>query len=453
MSMKLFNIILYILIIFILNTNISQCCELILPKEKHSIVNTQYIFFVGYTKENEKISLNDEHVFVAKNGAFAHSVKLNDGENRIILTSGVKRQIYKVYKEPEKTTINTEFTEFIPRLYKVINDNVPLRSTPIDYGMNRLSHLFKNTVLVIDGEKGDFYRVFLNKDYYCWINKKDVCLHEQNTTIPDFITMECNTFKNATVHTIKFTDKLPYIINETDKEIIFKVFNPQMSENTVYTINIDKPQKYMYKLKLSDGTYQLKINKILTSETNNLQGLTIAVDAGHGGLENGAVGCLGDKEKDINLKIALELKQILANMGANVVMTRECDANVSLDERVKIAKNEGADIFVSIHLNSIGDIKMNINKNKGSSVFYYNKNSEQLAKCIEKKLVSTIKAGDDGIKTASFAVIRPTDYIGVLVEAAYMTNPKDSLIYTSDDFPYNTAKGIADGILSFIISE
>jgi N-acetylmuramoyl-L-alanine amidase len=59
----------------------------------------------------------------------------------------------------------------------------------------------------------------------------------------------------------------------------------------------------------------------------------------------------------------------------------------------------------------------------------------------------------DGTKTASFAVIRPTDYIGVLVEVAYMTNPIDSLLYTKEDFPRETAKAIAEGILDFLKRE
>ena len=82
------------------------------------------------------------------------------------------------------------------------------------------------------------------------------------------------------------------------------------------------------------------------------------------------MGCLGDAEKDINLKIALELQKLLKNMGANVIMTRECDGTISLNDRIKIAHENDADIFVSIHLNSIGDVPINIHKNKGTSVYY-----------------------------------------------------------------------------------
>ena len=58
--------------------------EMVLPKEKNSISNTQYAFFVGKANSNENISINDERIYIAPNGAFAHSVKLKNGENRII---------------------------------------------------------------------------------------------------------------------------------------------------------------------------------------------------------------------------------------------------------------------------------------------------------------------------------------------------------------------------------
>ena len=79
-----------LLIIFILlfiGLSPAQAYDLVLPKEKKSIVNTNYAFFVGKAGKNEHISINDENVFIASNGAFAHTVKLKDGENRILVKS------------------------------------------------------------------------------------------------------------------------------------------------------------------------------------------------------------------------------------------------------------------------------------------------------------------------------------------------------------------------------
>lgn len=258
--------------------------------------------------------------------------------------------------------------------------------------------------------------------------------------------MDSQKFKNATIQTISFTKNLPYTIEEKDKEILFKIYNPELSDNSVYTINIPKPEKYYYNIELKNGVYTFKVSEM----PDTLEDVTIVIDAGHGGSEKGAIGCLGDEEKMINLKIALELQDILKEKGANVIMTRECDGYVSLEDRVNIAKNNDANIFVSVHLNSIGDIPMNVHKNRGTSVYYFNPNSKKLAESVEKSVTKTAGTRNDGVKTASFAAIRPYNYAGILVESAYMTNPCDSVLYNSENFAYNIAKGIADGIEQFV---
>ena len=440
-------------ILYVLGINSASAYDLILPKEKKSIVNSNYAFFVGKANPSETIVINDEKIYTASNGAFAHSVKLKEGENRILIKSNFNTQVYKFIKETAPPCIESKLEEHEPMIFKVIDDNTPLRSTPQDCGMNRLSHLFKGTNLLIDGEKGGFYRVFLSETKYAWVAKSAVKNFKDELKTPTFVTMNNKMYSNASSHTIEFTDRLPYTIEEDDKEILFKIYNPFYSSNTVYTINVKKPKKYTYTTKLTNGTYNFKLNHLPINESNSLENLVITIDAGHGGTEKGAVGCLGDNEKDINLLIAKELKPILEQMGATVVMTRECDANVSLEDRIKIAKDNDSNIFISIHLNSIPDIQMNIHKNKGTSVYYYNHNSKELAKYLETSIVDKIGTRKDGIHTASFAVIRPTDYVGVLIEAAYMTNPIDTILYTKTDFPYNMAEGIAEGILEYLNSK
>lgn len=443
---------LFLLSTFLL-TGINQvfAYDLVLPLEKKSIVQGNYALFVGKAKNTETITINDEKIFTASNGAFAHSVKLKEGENRIVVKSNYNFQVYKFYKNTPNVQPKPEFSAFEPKTFVVKKDNTPMRSTPVDYGMNRISHLFKDTTLILDGVQGDFYRVKLAKNKTAWISKSDVKEIVCDDYLPKFVSMNTETFKNASIHTVEFTNKLPYIIEENDKEILFRVYNPFIAGDSVYTVNIKKPEKYSYKITLTEGKYVVKLN--LLPETNGntgLEGLTITIDAGHGGSEKGAIGCLGDKEKDINLAIAAELKEILSKRGANVVMTRECDANVSLADRVKFAQDNCTDIFISIHLNSIPDIKMDIHKNRGTSVYYYNPNSKQFAQHIYDALTSNLGTHKDGVRMASFAVLRPTDYTSVLIETAYMTNPLDSVLYRSENFAYNTASAIAAGICSYI---
>ena len=438
---------LILLIVLLFTFAQAQAFEIILPAEKKSIVNTQYAFFVGKATGNETISINDENVYVAPNGAFAHTIKLKDGENRVLIRSQYGRQFYKFYKN--KSIPPQEFpTEELDIFKAVVNcDNTPLRNTPIDGGLNRIGHLFAGTELLINGAQNGFYRVFLSENKIAWVAKKDVTVCENSVITPaEFIDMKTERFKNASIQTIEFTKKLPYTIEDNEKEIILRIFNPELSPDSVYNLNIPKPKKYTYKLTIDGGKYTFKVRKL----PEDIRELTIAIDAGHGGSERGAIGCLGDEEKVINLNIAQRLSEILCKAGANVVMTRECDAFVSLDDRVKFAKENDADIFVSVHLNSIGDVPMDVHKTRGTSVYYFNANSQGLAQAVKKSVVKHAKTRDAGVKTASFAVIRPSDYIGILVETAYMTNPLDSVLYTSDDFLQKAAEGIAEGILEYI---
>ena len=439
------RVLLAFLLIIFMGINSAFGYELVLPKEKKTTVKTNFSFFVGKASKSEEIFINGERIFIAPNGAFAHSVKLKNGENRIIVKSNFATQIYKIYKEDLKNTITPELTELTPQPYIVKKDNTPLRNSPQDFGMNRISHLYKGTNLIINGKKNGFYRVYLSKNKEAWIARDSVEIAKSKIE-PRFLNMNSETFKNATQHFIEFTEDLPYTIEENDSEIIFKVYNPFSSKDSVYTINIKKPEKYTYETVLANGKYSFKVKELPKIEND----LTIIVDAGHGGSEKGALGCLGDEEKDINLKIAQELKDILVQNGFNVIMTRECDANVSLDDRVKLAKENCSNIFLSIHLNSIPDIKFDIHKNKGTSVYYYNENSKHLAKTVLESITSNLNTRKEGVKTASFAVLRPTEYVGILVEVAYMTNPIDSMLYTKADFAINTANAISDGLLKFL---
>ncbi len=418
--------------------------ELILPKEKKSITTSNYAFFVGKAKSSECLSINGQSVYTASNGAFAHSVKLKEGENRVVLKTAYGLVIYKFYKTtPEVQPIPTE--DFEPAKAYVNKDNTPLRSTPVDTGLNRISHLFGGTHIIVNGSKGSFYRVVLGKDKIAWIAKKDVTITSESFCPADFIDMDSERYKNAIIQTITFSKKLPYTIEDGEKEIIFRVYNPELSEESVYNLNIPKPEKYTYTVNLEDGKYTFKVRKL----PEDIKDITVAVDAGHGGMEKGAVGCLGDEEKTINLKIAQQVADMLLDKGFNVVMTRECDADLPLQDRIDIATKNDADIFVSIHLNSIGDIPMDIHKNKGTSVYYFNNNAKQLAEVMEKEVTNSAGTRDDEVRTASFAVIRPTNYIGVLVEAAYMTNPMDSVLYRNDKWITKAAKGITNGIVRF----
>lgn len=164
------------------------------------------------------------------------------------------------------------------------------------------------------------------------------------------------------------------------------------------------------------------------------------IDAGHGGGDCGAVGCVqGVYEDDVVLDIALRAKKLCIAQGLEVGMTRETDVFVGLSERARRANNWGADLFVSIHCNSFN------NTAKGIEIYCFADKYRPVAEKIYKPILDTVPFTlNRGVKTANFAVLRETNMNAVLLETAFIDNSEDIkfLINDKDRFALGICKGI-----------
>lgn len=153
--------------------------------------------------------------------------------------------------------------------------------------------------------------------------------------------------------------------------------------------------------------------------------LTIVVDAGHGGEDPGTISPTGIYEKDINLAIAKKIAASLAKNHYKVIMLRQDDSTLSLEERYTTANAQQADFFISVHANAIE----NSNEVEGIQVLYYPDSeqvNEQLAQQMLKQLTTTTKAGDKGvISRPDLAVLRGTTMKSLLIETGFMTNEQE----------------------------
>lgn len=182
---------------------------------------------------------------------------------------------------------------------------------------------------------------------------------------------------------------------------------------------------------------------LVAAPKNNL----IIIDAGHGGFDPGAIGHSGLQEKEANLAIAKELAEILENKGQKTLLTRNSDKFISLQKRVSIANEAGAELFVSIHANSIN------NKTAGGVETYYNgsnNNSRLFAEKIHDKLYRSLGIFDRGIKKDNFYVIKYTKMPSVLIETAFLSNPEEEKLLKSSEFRSKAAALIADGIIDYL---
>jgi len=174
----------------------------------------------------------------------------------------------------------------------------------------------------------------------------------------------------------------------------------------------------------------------------------IVIDPGHGGFDPGAIGGNGLQEKEVNLDLALLVRDKLEKKGHNVLLTRKTDEYVSLQRRVEIARDKKARIFVSIHNNS------SRKSHTGGSEIYvsqnYKKEDMQLAQLINDNLCDEIKLDDRGLKQDNFYVIKNTIMPSVLLEVAFLSNPHEEKLLGSNVFLNKAANGIVDGILDFL---
>ena len=185
-----------------------------------------------------------------------------------------------------------------------------------------------------------------------------------------------------------------------------------------------------------------------TITNTKIKNKIIIIDPGHGGNDTGAMrGTI--LEKDLTLSIAKKVSNELKERGCNnVIMTRTSDTTLALADRVKIANEYKADIFVSIHINS--SVKNEIN---GIETHYYWDRGYNVAKIIHKELMSNINAVDRGLFKSKFYVINHTEAPAVLLELGFISNEQERSMLTSEKRQSDSAKAIADGIINYLTEQ
>ena len=428
------------------------------PESNNETVKENAIFFSGKINKYEKVFINGVRIQPSKKGAFSHSFELKEGDNIfavqkkdfLFYTETVNYKVKRVPKQQKED--DNLFKEHSPAYYKTTRDNVVLRSTPLDEGANRLGYLPQGTNLYIDGTVNEFSRVYLSKDKYGWVFTKDLIKTEREEYSPQEI-ISTGQVKNdkETTTVIELSENCPYSAVVEDNKLIVTLYNlDTLSETCTKEFKQDSFPRYS--VCMQNNILYITIKKSPINKNYSNKDITIVIDAGHGGEERGAIGCLGDKEKDFNLDVALKLKKILEEHNFNVKLTRETDTFISLNDRINYAKNEDALLFISIHLNSV-PISDDPNLNQGTVVFYFNPQSKEFAKSLSKSVSLELNSVNGGSNQMSFAVIRPTEYIGALVELVYLVNPKDVKIYKNKKFAQLSANGIYKGITEYIHSE
>ncbi len=214
----------------------------------------------------------------------------------------------------------------------------------------------------------------------------------------------------------------------------------------------------------------------------------IVVDPGHGGHDPGAIGYGGMKEKDVVLDVGRRLRKILTEeLGVEVIMTRDTDIFIPLEERTAIANTSGADLFVSLHCNAsrnkkaggIETYSLNFATDEESMMLAARENatttknisdlqailndlmlnskvneSSKLARYVQSSLLDILfdngdRPKDRGVKQAPFYVLVGAQMPSILVEMSFITNKEEARKLSDEKFQRTVAESIADGVRKY----
>ncbi|MDA8234767.1 MAG: N-acetylmuramoyl-L-alanine amidase [Clostridia bacterium] len=235
------------------------------------------------------------------------------------------------------------------------------------------------------------------------------------------------------------------------KEVSYQTFGEPGLETTEIQLSWAGATRYFIKSLPGKKAFQV----VIPFSDLPLAGRTVVVDAGHGGIDPGAVGATGLKEKDVAWDMTQGLVKLLQERGAQVILSRLDDTKIPLLQRTQVANEKGADIFVSIHTNASTNRQVN-----GTATYYYAPSSlpalyeqagerKKLALAVQNELIKELGRKDNGILQGNFAVIRETLMPSVLVETAFISNSTEEALLADSQFRARAAQAIARGIEAY----
>ncbi len=195
----------------------------------------------------------------------------------------------------------------------------------------------------------------------------------------------------------------------------------------------------------------------------SVAGKVIMVDPGHGGIDSGAVGGAGILEKEINLEIAGRLAALFRQAGATAILTREGDYELTdrenkpgfsnrdeLQSRLDLADKNNANLYISIHLNSYPSPDC-----EGAQVFYHpgSVDSHRLASLIQQELINRLGDNYRWAKAEDFFVLRNLKRPAVVVEAGFLSHPREGALLTDPAYQNKIAWCVYAGVVQFFAGE
>ena len=353
------------------------------------------------------------------------------------------------------------------------------RLAHLEYGLGsdrlggaKIGYLDSNIVLKIIGKVGTHYKVALTKTRTAYIPDELVEWLPKGSFAPSSLTDKWVVYGDDQYDYVKLGmfQRLPYqsfqlvgpskiVVDvfgatnnsnwisqfETLKEI--KNVHYEQKEDDVFRISIElkHPQHWGHQIYYAGNSLIIKVKH--QPETLSLQQLTIAIDAGHGGTNMGAVGPTGVTEKELTLAVALRLQKALEAEGAHVIMTRNKEQFFDNKERILFYRDSLPDLLISFHLNSSEDpIRVG-----GTSTYYRHAGFRNLSEAIYKRMLELGLKEYGNTGSFNFMLNSPIEYPNALVEALFLSNPEEEMKMLDPVFQQQVVGKIVAGVKDFLL--
>jgi N-acetylmuramoyl-L-alanine amidase len=354
------------------------------------------------------------------------------------------------------------------------------RLAHLEYGLGddrlggaKMGYIDSNIVLKIIGKVGTHFKVRLAASRTAYIPDELVTLAPKGSFDPASLTDKITTWGDDRYDYVKLNlfARLPYqsfqLIDPS--KIVVDVFGATNNTNWItqmqtakeieaidyeqvadeifrITVQLKHRQHWGHSLYYSGNSLVLKIKQ--QPADLSLKNLTIAVDAGHGGTNNGAVGATGTYEKEITLALSLKLQKTLEREGANVIMTRNREMFFDNKERILFYRDSVPDLLLSVHLNSSVD-PFSVG---GTSTYYRYIGFKPLSHLIYKRLLQLGLKEYGNTGSFNFMLNSPTEYPNALVETLFLSNLEEEEKILNPEYQQQMVDKIVQGVKDFLES-
>ena len=354
------------------------------------------------------------------------------------------------------------------------------RLAHLEYGLGddrlggaKVGYIDSNIVLKITGKVGTHYRVQLARSRTAYIPEELVTLLPKGSFTPESLTDKITTYGDSLYDYVKLNlfAKLPYQSFQLvdPSKIVIDVFGATNNTNWITQMQTAKEIKSIDYEQVADEIFRITIElkhqqhwghtiyysgnsliiKIKQQPADlSLKNLIIAVDAGHGGTNNGAVGATGTYEKEVTLALSLKLQKALQKEGAKIIMTRNREMFFDNKERILFYRDSVPDLLLSIHLNSSEDPF----RAGGTSTYYRYIGFKPLSLLIYYRLLELGLKEYGNTGSFNFMLNSPTEYPNALVETLFISNLEEEEKILNPEFQQQMVDKIVMGVKDFLES-